>query len=53
MKSMMLGAAGFIGKNLALRLAGDRGQELTLVDRSKAFFADVEKQLPRDVAIRE
>lgn len=53
MKSIMLGAAGFIGKNLALRLAQDREQELTLVDRSSAFFADVRKLLPPEVKIRE
>lgn len=38
MKTLILGAAGFIGTNLALRLRENPENELTLVDRSKGYF---------------
>ena len=38
MKILLLGAAGFIGTNLTIELAKKTEDEITLVDRSKAFF---------------
>lgn len=38
MKILILGAAGFIGTNLALRLSSDTENELTLVDKNKDYF---------------
>ena len=39
MKSIILGAAGFIGTNLAIKLAGNKENELTLVDKNREFIA--------------
>ena len=38
MKILLLGAAGFIGTNLTIELAKKTEDEITLVDRSKAFL---------------
>lgn len=38
MKVILFGAAGFIGTNLAIKLAGDLKNEITLVDERKEFF---------------
>lgn len=40
-KIMILGAAGFIGTNLALALNKKKEYSLTLVDRSKAYFNQI------------
>ncbi len=40
-KIMILGAAGFIGTNLALALSKKKEYSLTLVDRSKAYFNQI------------
>ena len=39
---LLLGAAGFIGTNLVLELAKDKTNEITVVDRSKAYFGTIE-----------
>ena len=49
MKILLLGAAGFIGTNLTIELAKKTEDEITLVDRSKAFFKPV-KRLARSSA---
>lgn len=41
MKILLLGAAGFIGTNLTIELAKKTEDEITLVDRSKAFFKPI------------
>lgn len=46
MKIILLGAAGFIGTNLALALAKEPDNRITLVDRQKAYFQPVFEQLP-------
>jgi len=38
MKILILGAAGFIGTNLTLKLAEDSANDLTLVDKKKEYF---------------
>ena len=39
MNVLILGAAGFIGTNLSLMLADDKDVLITLIDKSKTFFA--------------
>lgn len=41
MKSLLLGAAGFIGTNLTIELAKNAKDEITLVDKSKDFFIPI------------
>ncbi len=41
MKILLLGAAGFIGTNLTIKLAMNEKNEITLVDRCKNFFGPV------------
>lgn len=43
MKIIIFGAAGFIGTNLAINLAKDKRNKITLVDRNTSFF-DVLKE---------
>ena len=40
MNIILLGAAGFIGKNLAIKLSKNCENRITLIDRTKDFFAD-------------
>lgn len=44
MRIMLLGAAGFIGTNLVASLARDNENHITVVDRSRAHFASIEKE---------
>lgn len=53
MNSILLGAAGFIGKNLTIELQQNEKNNLTLVDRSRQFFTDVEKLFFRNIEIKE
>lgn len=53
MHSILLGAAGFIGKNLTINLANDIENTITLVDTSKLFFEDIKKYLRENIVIRE
>lgn len=46
MKILLLGAAGFIGTNLTIELAKKTEDEITLVDRSKAFFKPIVSMRP-------
>lgn len=42
MNILILGAAGFIGTNLALKLAKDSANIITVVDNSRAYFSAIE-----------
>lgn len=53
MKILLLGAAGFIGTNLTVELAKKTGDEITLVDRSKAFFKPIVSMDLKNVRILE
>lgn len=50
---MLLGAAGFIGTNLTIELAKKTEDEITLVDRSKAFFKPIVSMDLKNVHILE
>lgn len=53
MNIVILGAAGFIGTNLTLKLAENQSDRITLVDKSRSFFADIEKFSLKNVEIVE
>ena len=53
MKILLLGAAGFIGTNLTIELAKKTEDEVTLVDRSKAFFKPIVSMDLKNVHILE
>ena len=38
MNILIAGAAGFIGTNLAIKLAGTGADHITVVDKRKAYF---------------
>lgn len=42
MKSILFGGAGFIGTNLTIKLAQDMKNRVTVVDRDKTFFSNIE-----------
>ena len=41
MNIILLGAAGFIGTNLTMELSKDKNNNITVVDRCKAYFAPI------------
>lgn len=43
MSIMILGAAGFIGTNLTIKLAENKKNDITLVDKRMDYFSNVEK----------
>ena len=43
MNILVLGAAGFIGTNLTIKLAENKENQITLVDKSKNYFSDIEE----------
>lgn len=52
MNILILGAAGFIGTNLAITLAKNQENKITLVDKNKAYFSVMNKlNLPNVVAM--
>lgn len=53
MKILLLGAAGFIRTNLTIELAKKTEDEITLVDRSKAFFKPIVSMDLKNVHILE
>lgn len=53
MNIIIFGAAGFIGKNLVLKLMQSVDHHLTLVDKSRVFFSDIYSFLPENVVIKE
>lgn len=50
---IILGAAGFIGTNLTIKLAEDEKNNIVLVDKSESFFAVVKAMGFPNVSIRE
>lgn len=42
MNIIIFGAAGFIGTNLVIELAKDKGNEITLVDKDRMYFKTIE-----------
>lgn len=53
MNIILLGAAGFIGKNLTVELLKNKENILTLVDKSVEFFGDIDKYFLENVKIIE
>ena len=53
MNIIILGAAGFIGTNLTIKLAENKDNQITLVDRSKSYFSNIEKLNFSNVEIKE
>lgn len=53
MNVMILGAAGFIGTNLTIKLSDSKDQQITLVDKSKNYFSNIEKFNFSNVEIEE
>lgn len=53
MKNLLLGAAGFIGTNLAIELAKNPKNKLTLVDRNKDYFKTVVKMNIGNINVME
>lgn len=53
MKVILLGAAGFIGTNLAIKLSENDHDQITLIDRNEIFFETVKKLKLRNVFYRE
>lgn len=43
MNVLILGAGGFIGTNLTIKLAHDKLNHITLVDKCKSYFSDIKK----------
>ena len=53
MKVLILGAAGFIGTNLAITLSKEAENMMTLVDVKKEYFKEIEKLNLDNVIIKE
>jgi UDP-glucose 4-epimerase len=53
MNILILGAAGFIGTNITLKLAADKNNRITLVDKSREFFGDIAHFGLENVIIKE
>lgn len=53
MNILILGAAGFIGTNLTFKLAEEKSNIITLVDKSKEYFIFSETECPENVSIVE
>lgn len=52
MNILILGAAGFIGTNIVLRLSADKRNTLTLVDKEMCFFESINKLDLKNIKIR-
>lgn len=53
MNIIILGAAGFIGTNLAIKLASNRDDVITLVDKRREWFSNIDKFDFKNIEIRE
>lgn len=53
MNILLLGAAGFIGTNLAIELAKDTANHITLVDRKAEYFSNIRRFGFNNVLIKE
>lgn len=53
MKIIIIGAAGFIGTNLAIRLAKEKENKITLVDSDMSFFSEIKKHNLDNLSYKE
>ena len=53
MKIIILGAAGFIGTNLAMKLSEDSNNVLTLVDKKIEYFENIKRMKLNNIIIKE
>ena len=53
MNVILLGAAGFIGTNLAIRLSETGRDHITLIDKDKSFFKHIEKLKLNNIEIKQ
>lgn len=53
MNILILGAAGFIGTNLTIELAKEKNSIITLVDKSKDYFSNIQTFNYENVQIKE
>lgn len=53
MNILILGAAGFIGTNLTIELAKNYDDNITLVDKSRLFFGNINSMNFQNVTIKE
>lgn len=53
MNILILGAAGFIGTNLAIELANNKENKITLVDKSEEWFENIKKFKFSNVELKE
>ena len=53
MNILILGAAGFIGTNLTIKLAKDKNNKITLVDKSKTYFHNINNMHMENVFLKE
>lgn len=53
MNILILGAAGFIGTNLTFNLSKNKDDKITLVDKNKEYFVNIEKKCLKNVNIKE
>ena len=53
MNILILGAAGFIGTNLTIKLAENKESQITLVDKSESYFSTIEKFNFSNVELKE
>lgn len=51
MNTILLGAAGFIGTNLALQLSKIADNMITVVDKDESYFTNLKKMSPPDIKI--
>lgn len=53
MNILILGAAGFIGTNLTIKLAENKNNNITLVDKSKDYFQNILNMHIENISIKE
>ena len=53
MRIVLLGAAGFIGTNLTMKLAENKDNIITVVDKDKHFFSTIQNKQYENVFIKE
>ena len=53
MNVLILGAAGFIGTNLTLKMAENKKNQITVVDKSRYYFKNIEKYNFSNIKIKE
>ena len=53
MNIMILGAAGFIGKNLTIKYAENKDVNITAVDKNKLYFNEIQELQLKNVKFIE